>query len=158
MDCLPAKLMKIRRWLGAALWSISVLAGLSLAAPNHEKKGEPTALEEQMDRMSSAFRKLRRQAGEAAKNESSLELVTAMRQAASNALELIPAKAAEVPAAERTKFTAGYREQMTKFIATLDALAKALKAGDNAAALKLVGELGGLQKAGHKEYKKPDRD
>lgn len=150
--------MKICRWLVAALLSVSVLAGLSLSAADHEKAKEPTALEEQMDRMGAAFRKLRRQAGEAAKNESSLELVATMRQVATQALVLTPAKAAEVPEAERAKFTAGYQEQMKRFIAALDSLAQALKAGENAAALKLVGELGALQKSGHKEYKKPDRD
>ena len=29
---------------------------------------------------------------------------------------------------------------------------------DNAKALKLVSELGALQKAGHKEYKKPEKE
>lgn len=149
--------MKIHR-LVTVILAMILLSGLSQAAPEHDKNKEPTPLEEQMDRMSSAFRKLRRQAGEAAKNEASLELVATMRAAAKQAQQLIPAKAQEVPEASRAKFVAGYQEQMMQFIATLDTLEKALKAGDNAGALKLVSELGAMQKSGHKEYKKQDRD
>lgn len=150
--------MKNFRGMVVALLSLSVLSGLSGAAPEQDKNKEPTPLEEQMDRMSAAFRKLRRQAGEAAKNETSLELVATMRAAAKQAQQLIPTKAAELPEAARAKFVASYQEQMMQFIATLDALEKALKAGDNAGALKLVSELGAMQKSGHKEYKKQERD
>lgn len=139
---------------------VAILPCAVSGAPDdhHGKSEKTTELGEQMDHLGSAFRKLRRQAGEAAKNESSLELVATMRGAAEAALKLVPAKAADLPEADRAKFVAAYQEQMQRFIGTLDALAKALKAGDNAEAQKLVGELGSLQKAGHKEYKKPERD
>ncbi len=149
--------MKIR-----FLLPVLLLAAIAVASPAaDERKGEQaevvTELGEQMDRMSTAFRKLRRQAGDAASNESSLGYVATMRQAAEAALALTPAKAADVPEADRAKFSEGYRAQMNKLIAALGNLEAAFKAGDNATALKLVSELGALQKSGHREYKKPDK-
>jgi soluble cytochrome b562 len=117
---------------------------------------EMTELAEQMDRMSGAFRKLRRQAGDATMNAASLELVGVMREAAEAAQACNPAKAADLPEAQRAKFTGDYRTQVGKLLALLTRTEAAIKDGDNAAAVKLVGEMGDLQKAGHKEFRKPE--
>lgn len=121
-------------------------------------KEETTELGEQMDRMGTAFRKLRKQAGDAAMNASSLELLGEMQKVTQDALDFVPAKAQDLPEADRAAFTEGFRAQMRKFIAVLEQTVAAFKAGDNGAAVKLVGELGDLSKASHKEYKRPDRD
>lgn len=113
-----------------------------------------TELGEHMDRMSSAFRKLRRQAGDPAYNPASLELLGEMREAAQAAAKLVPAKAADLPEAERAKFTAAYRKQVGKLLTQLAGIEAALKAGDNPAAQKRIGELADFQKASHREFRK----
>ena len=129
-------------------------AGLFAAEPKPAPE-EITELGEQMDRMSGAFRKLRRQAGDATMNVVSIELIGVMRQAAETAQTFVPAKAADLPESERAKFTKAYRVQLDKLLAALGKTEAAFKAGDNATAVKLVGELADLQKASHREYRKP---
>lgn len=137
---------------------LACLTGLGLpAAESKANSDEVTELGEQMDRLSGAFRKLRRQAGDATMNEASLELLAVMKQAAETAQTFVPAKAADLPESERAKFTAAFRAQMNKFLAALKKTEAAFKAGDTPAAVKLVADLADLQKASHKEYKKPER-
>lgn len=109
-----------------------------------------------MDSMSQAWKKLKRQAADATKNAESLQLVATLRSAAEEAAKLEPAKAADVPVADRAKFVAEYRVGIKKLIAALTQLETALQAGKNDEADKLVADIGALQKAGHKEFKRPD--
>lgn len=145
--------MKIRPLLVIALFMAAT------ACPGCATTGgapaETTELGEQMDRMSGAFRKLRRQAGDAAMNAASLELLEVMRGAAAAARGLIPLKAEELPEADRKKFVEAYRKQVEKLLAALGQLENAFKVGDNAVAMRLVGELGDLQKASHRQFRKP---
>lgn len=142
---------------------ILLLTGLA-ANPGHGaeepevKPEEITALGEQMEQMSSAFRRLRRQAAEPAYNESSLELVAIMQQTAEAALALAPAKAAELPEEARAEFIAAYRARIGELRTGLEKLAERLRAADNPAAVKLVAELAALQRAGHREFRKRERD
>lgn len=121
-------------------------------------KVEVTPLGEQMDRMNGAFRKLRRQAEDVTKNESSLAYVATMQAAAEVAVTLTPVLAADIPEAKRAQFIESYRTQIRKLIAGLEELAAAFKAGDNAAAVAVISDLRGIQKDGHHDYKKPDQD
>lgn len=133
-----------------------VFGGPRLAAAAEQNSGgeEMTELGEHMDRMSGAFRKLRRQAGDPAHNAASIELLGEMRAAAQAAGKLIPAKAADLPESEREKFTAAYRKRMGQLLAQLADIEASLKAGDNPAAQKQIGELADFQKASHREYRK----
>lgn len=145
------------RFLLGALF-IAILAGAPRSAAadapaQHEE--ETTELGEQMDRLSGAFRKLRRQAGDPALNASSLEQLAVMREAAQAAQRFVPVKAADLPEAKRAEFTAAYRKQMDRLLALLAETEAAFKAGDNTAAQKRVDELADLQKASHREYRKP---
>lgn len=139
-----------------ALFVAIAASGPQLTARADPGQGgdEMTELGEHMDRMSGAFRKLRRQAGDPAHNAASLELVSEMREAAGAAEKLVPAKASDLPEAERVKFTAAYRKQMGRLLAQLKDIAAAFEAGDNAAAQKRIGELADFQKASHREYRK----
>ena len=146
--------MKFRLIFCIAGMACVAATGLS-AAESKPASEEITELGEQMDRMSGAFRKLRRQAGDATMNAASIELLGVMRQAAETAQTFVPAKAADLPESERAKFTKAYRAQIDKLLAALSQTETAFKAGDNATAVKLVGELADLQKASHREYRKP---
>jgi len=83
-------------------------------------------------------------------------LVQKMRIAALDAAQLKPAKTEDLPEAERAKFIAEFQKSMKDFAGRLEKLEAALKAGDNAGAAKLVGEIRSAQKEGHKEFKRPD--
>ncbi len=117
--------------------------------------GPATDLEKEMKTMSKAFKQLRKQAGEATQNASSLELVAQMQKSAANASALVPVKAADLPEKDRAAFTDDYKAKMKDFSAVLAKLEAALKAGDNAAVGKLVTELNNLQRTDHKEFRKP---
>lgn len=126
------------------------------AAPK-EKKAE-TELSQKMDKMNSAFRKLRRQAGDATKNADSLEQVAILREYAAASAKLEPFKAGEVPAGDRAKLVEGYQAKMKELQEGLAKLEAAFKAGQNEEAAKIVQEIGALQKEGHKEFKSKSLD
>jgi soluble cytochrome b562 len=114
---------------------------------------EHTELDEKMEDMNRAFRKLRRQISDASANASSLELVSTLRKASEESAALIPAKAEKVPEADRGKFVADYQAKMKEFIAELDKLAAALEAGKNDEAAALLTKLNNQQKSGHREFR-----
>jgi soluble cytochrome b562 len=155
--------MKIKKLLLAVMLSLPFVLVVraeepkqeSGKAPKKEHKAE-TELEGKMDEMGGAFRKLRGQIKDASKNAESIVLVQKMRAIATEAATLKPAKAEDLPEADRAKFIADYQKSMKAFAGTLAKLEAALQAGDNAAAAKLVEEIRSAQKEGHKEFKRPD--
>lgn len=126
-------------------------------APAGAKAPETTVLEDRMGEMSTAFRKLRRQVADPTANETSLTLVATMRTTAEAALTLSPARLADLPEAAREKFLSDYQRGLRRLLDLLAQMEAALQAGDNAAAEKLVKRLATLQKASHREFKRPDR-
>lgn len=132
--------------------------GVPAAAPAASKEEKPeTELTRQMDKMNSAFRKLRRQATDPSKNADSLAQVAILKEFAATSAKLEPAKAASMPEANRAKWIADYRAKMTEALATIDKLEAALKAGQNEEAGKLVTELNAQQRAGHKEFRAEEK-
>lgn len=128
------------------------------AAPAAPKEKKPeTELTKKMDTMNGAFRKLRRQAGDATKNAESLELVATLREVSAESVKLEPARIATIPEAGRKQWLADYQAKMGEFQAQIDKLEVALRAGQNEEAAKIVQAMGALQKEGHKEYKTEDK-
>ncbi|MBI2814311.1 MAG: hypothetical protein HYX71_08510 [Opitutae bacterium] len=126
------------------------------AAPKPEKA--ETELTRTMDKVNAAYRKLRKQAGDAAQNAGSLALVATIREHIVAAAKLEPFKLTEIPAAGRPKMLEGYRAKMKELLATIGELEAALKAGHNGEAANLVEAMKALQKEGHKEYKSKSID
>lgn len=151
--------MKLTRALFCALIGLAMLSSLPAqeGPPEHGKKENVTELGQWMDKMGSAFRKLRRQITTPEANASSRELMAVMIDAATHARELTPEKTAEIPEADREKYVAAYREKMDELLGKLRDIDAAFAANDNAKADQLVRELRGIQREGHKEYK-TDRD
>lgn len=155
--------MKIRKLLLLAVLSVPCVLMVRAEepkkepgkAPEKEHKAE-TELEGKMDEMGGAFRKLRGLLKDPAKNAESIAVVRKIRTAAADAAKLTPAMTADLPEGERAKFVADYRKRMQDFVATLEKLEAALQANDNAAAAKLFEEIRDQQKAGHKDFKRPD--
>lgn len=141
------------------LLSAVALGLLPLPAAHAQAEGakkEHTLLEDRMDDINASWRRLRRQVADAAQNASSLELVAAIRRAAHGTEEMTPAKIDEIPEAARARFLEDYRAGMKKFLALLDSLEAALKAGNNEAATKAVADLADHQKESHKAFKKAE--
>jgi Cytochrome b562 len=126
--------------------------------PAQPKRDRPdTDIEKDMHKMGRAYRQLRKQVKDPAQNASSLELVATIRAGAVDARTHTPLRAADVPEADRAAFESKYQKKMGDFIAVVDQLADALKAGDNATAAKLTSELDRLQDADHKDFRRPKK-
>jgi soluble cytochrome b562 len=149
--------MKKRTVLFGVLLASCILSPLALRAQPPVSAHEETELEGKMDALNGAFRKLRRQIGDATKNAESLKLVEEIRRAADEGAKLIPAKAAGLAESERAKFVADYQGKMKAFGAKVTELEAALKADKNEEAAKILAALGAMQKEGHKEFRKPER-
>lgn len=149
-----------------SLFRTLTLASLMLAVPAvyaadeapaaHKEKKPETEITKQMDKMNGAFRKLRRQAGDATKNADSLDQVAIIRESSAASAKLTPVKAAEIPEADRAKWVADYQAKMKDFAGLLDKLEAAFKAGQNEEAVKIVEAMGKARQEGHKEYKAKD--
>jgi len=125
-------------------------------AEGEKPKKDETELGKSMDVLNKAWRKLRKQAADPAQNADSLALIVTIQAAAHENLKHTPDLARDQPADKRDKFIAGYQEKMKEMIAAFTEVEAALKAGNNPAAVELLAKIGALQKAGHKEYKRPD--
>lgn len=150
--------MKSRLLFASLVLALAGVAPVLVSAQTAGNADETTPLGEKMDGLNKAFRQLRKQAGDAAQNASSLELVAKIRAAANESEELIPAKAQELPEKDRPAFVAAYKAKMKEFEEMLVKLETSLKAGDNAAATKLVAALGDLQKSSHKDFRLQKKD
>ncbi|HVS52998.1 MAG TPA: cytochrome b562 [Opitutaceae bacterium] len=118
------------------------------------QKEEQTELGDHMEKISGAFRALGRQIGDATKNEDSLKRIAVIREQAEAAMKLDPAKKADIPADQQAKFVADYQAKMKAFIADVNKVEAALKAGNNDEAKNLLQSLKQDQKEGHTEFQK----
>ncbi len=126
------------------------------ASSHKEGEHEHTALEDQMSAMNKAWRSVRRQIKDPAKNESTLKLVAKVRKAAEESLKLTPILAEEMSGDEKKKFMAGYQKAMKHTVNLIGQLESALKSGDNAKAEEIVGKINDARKHGHDKYKPED--
>ncbi len=123
------------------------------------KKDHPdTDIEKAMEKMAGAYRKLRRQVTDPAQNAASLELVATIKAGATEARKYSPLKAADLPGPERAAFVENFQKKLDEFLDAAGRLEDALKAGNNEEAARLVAELGKIQKADHKEFRRPEKD
>lgn len=125
-----------------------------LVAPFAFADDEETELSAKMDKIGSAFRSLRRQVSDPAKNQDSLAKIAVIRENAQASAKLEPAKKADLPPAEQAKFVAAYRAKMKEFIELTDKITAALKANNNDEAAKLVGVMADQQKQAHTDFQK----
>jgi soluble cytochrome b562 len=128
-------------------------AAAPAVAPADEKK---TDLDLRMDRVSKAFRKLRKQVSDPTQNASSLALLATMQAALAEAVDLTPEKAADVPADQKAKFMEGYKAGIKGMQDEFTKLGDALTAGKNDDAAKIVADIFALEKKDHGDYRRPD--
>jgi len=127
------------------------------AAKAKEADDDETELGDDMHKMSSAFKKLKKQVADPSKNAASLELVATMRQYAEASLKLTPAKADDIPATDRAKFESDFQAKIKSLLDEIGKLEAALKDNKNDEAQKIVAELGTIEKAGHKDFQRPKK-
>lgn len=142
------------------LLSVLAVTCLSFVLPEpaaFAAEGPESEMSESMEKMSGAFRRIRRMVSNADNNAEVLELLATLRTEAVASAKLIPLRAAEVPEAQRAKFVEDFKKRMAEFLATVEKTEAAIKARDNATAAALVNDLGAMQKAGHKDFKKDDK-
>lgn len=81
-----------------------------------------------------------------------LKHVTKLREAATAAASLEPAKTADVPEAKRDAFVASYKKAMENVVKQIDELAQFVSAGNWDAARKQMGVINQSRRDGHKEF------
>jgi soluble cytochrome b562 len=133
---------------------LAVLGAPTLNWAAEKAAAETTPLEDKMEDINAAYRKLNRQISDATKNADSLKQVGIMRDSANAALKLEPKKKAEVPAGDQAKFLADYQTHMKEFIANIGKVETALKANKNEEAAAALKSLKQDQEEGHKMFKK----
>lgn len=84
------------------------------AAAKPKEEHPETELHDWMEKMETAYKKLKRQAADATMNSDSLAQVAILREVAEAATGLEPLKATEIPAADRPKMIEGYKAKLTE--------------------------------------------
>src|SRR5207237_5477954 len=123
-------------------------------AQDAKDKDDQTELGSHMEKIGGAFRKLRGEVKDPAKNEDSLKQIAIMKEHAEAALKLEPAKKADLPPEKQAKFVEDYRTKLKATIADMSKVEAALKAGNNGEADQLVNTLKQDQKEGHDAFQK----
>lgn len=142
-------MMKIRLFTLTLLSALALSLGVVRAADE-----DHTPLGEKMEKIGGAWRVVKRQINDPAKNQETLTKLATIKENLTAALDLEPALKAEKPAAEQPKFMADYQAKIKEEITKIDQIAAALKAGKNEEAAKLVGIVDQDQKDAHKKFKK----
>jgi hypothetical protein len=151
--------MKIRYLLVTLATAAAIALGVqaqesSPKVPEAAKaKEDQTPLGERMEKISSAWRAIKRQITDASKNEDTLAKLATVKENMTEALKFEPALAKE-KGADKAKFVADYQAGMKDEIAKIDQLIAAVKAGKNEEAAKIVGVVDQDQKDAHKQFKK----
>ena len=119
-----------------------------------EKKKKETELQKHMEVIEASMKKLRRSLPKSDQNAESLKQVAEIQKAAKACVDLAPAMAAGMPAAEKDKFVAAYKKDMEAFIGEVGKLEQAVKDGKNEQAVEIHKKLKELEDTGHEKYNK----
>ncbi len=141
--------MKVHRILAAVLATAALAFSTAVAE-------EETPLGSQMEKFSKALKAVGRAAKEGKVTKDLAAKVDDAKKAAQEALKFEPAKAKDIPAAEKAKFLADYKASMEKTIKTLDELKAAVEAEKADEVGKIMEKLNSEKKEGHKAFKKED--
>jgi soluble cytochrome b562 len=140
--------MKLHRFLATAF--------LALAFVTPAFAETETPLEKQMDKANKSLKAIERAAKAGTVGKDLAAKADEAKAAFQEAAKLEPAKAADVPAADKAKFVADYKASMEATIKTVDELKTAIDGGKVDEVLKVYAKLTGQKKEGHKAFKKED--
>ena len=142
--------MKIRILSVALICALAPLQAIRAQAP----KEASTELEDKMDEVNGAWRRIGRQVNDASKNADSLKQIGIIRENTTAAMKLEPKKKKEVPAAQQKKFMDDYVAGLKSFLVDVAKVETALKAGKNAEAATAYAKLKEDQDEAHKLFRK----
>jgi cytochrome c556 len=131
-------------------------ADASAPAPAAAPKAPKTPLAKDMGKINKAYRTLNKQIKDPTQNDASLALLVTIHDAAVAASNETPAFTADQAPADQAKFVSDYQAKMKDFISAVDKVTADLTAGDNATAAVDAKKLGMDERAGHKEFRKPE--
>jgi len=143
------------RIVSALLLTTILSAPFSVHAQDDHPK---TPLSEQMSGIAHDMRALRRMLSDPAQKEAALKLVKDMEDHATKAKGYDPAKAKDVPAADKDQFLADYRKQMDGLIADFQKLEADVTDGKTADASAMLDTLQSDKRAGHKKFTADDHN
>jgi RNA polymerase-interacting CarD/CdnL/TRCF family regulator len=123
-----------------------------------EEKVKKSELDKKMEVMDEGMKKLKRTLKKPDENPASLKVVTDIIDAATACRDMVPLKVEKLPEADRKKAVEEYKAAMTKTIATMQEMKKAIEAGDNAKALELHKSLKSMEEDGHDKFKEEGDD
>ena len=118
--------------------------------------GGHQSLENDMERMGKAFKKLSAQVKDATQNAASLALVDTLQQGATAAKGMVPKMAGSVAADKRDKFIADYKDMMDGLLEQLKDLKQQLTDGKNDQAADTVASIKEIMDQGHKDFRKKE--
>ena len=134
-----------------------LLAIFSLAGHIARADEKSTPLGDKMKIIAKSVKQLKKQIADPTKQQSSIDLVEAAQKAAEDGKQLVPAKAATVPEADRPKFIADYQMQIDALIKDFATIDTALHDGKYDDAQKAFDTLGDVKRDGHKKFNAEDK-
>ena len=133
--------------------SLLIAPFLAASVPCHaEDEGPKTPLAQQMGGIAKDFRSLRKIVSNPAQKDAALQLVKDMEDHAAKAKGFEPAKAKNIPAADKAQFVADFQKQIDGLIADFQKLETAVNDGKSADAAALLDKIQGDKRAGHKKF------
>lgn len=129
--------------------TIAIASLMSLALPFSVSADDETPLGEQMDTMSSAYKKLRK----AKTTKEKVELMRTAQKATLKSLEYLPMIFKDIKdEAEKAKATADYKKLTGQLFVKWCELEIAFMAEDQDKADEIIGQIKDLKKEGHEKY------
>jgi hypothetical protein len=117
---------------------------------------DDTPLGKEMEKVNKALKAVNRSLIDPSQKDANLAKLAEVKASFEKSLTLEPAKAKDVPAAEKAKFLADYKASMQTSLKTLEELKAAIQADKGEDAAKAMEKLQGEKKEGHKAFKKQD--
>jgi soluble cytochrome b562 len=128
--------------------------GATLAGHTARADEKSTPLDDKMKIIAKSGKQLKGQITDPTQQQSSIALTQTAENAAKDAKNLVPAKAATVPEADRAKFITDYQAQIDVLIKDFDTISTDLTAGKYDDAQKAFNDLGNIKRDGHKQFAK----
>ena len=114
---------------------------------------QPTLVAVQMDQIADGFKSLKKQASDAAQKDSSLALVSSMKEAVSTARTAIPKPAEKLTGASADEFMTTFRNGLDELDAALQKLDAAIRAGDTVTINSTLDGINSLKKTYHSDLR-----
>ena len=117
-----------------------------------EEKVKKTELNNAMEEMDDAMKKLKRTIRKAETNKESLKLISEIQKQSLLSKDMTPTKTDKLPEADREKFVKAYRKEMAAVIVDLCQMEQAILDGDNAKAQEIYKALVEREDKGHDQF------